>query len=116
MLAGLSGRERGGVAFRYGARWATRHQSPETGVEFFEEALENDPDNEGAFTYLRDLWGAKQGDWERVSKLAEKTADRQRRLSVHGGPGGPGALASGRQPDARAHLVREVGRHRARSS
>jgi golgin subfamily B member 1 len=74
VLDGLSGRARGAVAFRYGVRWATRHQNPELGAQLFESALENDPDNEGAFTYLRDLWGAKQGDWERVAVLAEKMA------------------------------------------
>ena len=74
VLEGLSGHARGAVAFRYGVRWATRHQNPEAGAQLFEEALENDPDNEGAFAYLRDLWGTKQGDWERVATLAEKTA------------------------------------------
>ena len=75
MLDGLSGRARGSVAFRYGVRWATRHQNPEIGAQLFEEALANDPDNEGAFAWLRDLWGSKQGDWERVAKLAEQAAD-----------------------------------------
>ncbi len=77
VLDALSGPARAEAAFRYGVRWATRHQKPEIGEKLFEEALEHDPDNEGAFAYLRDLWGTKQGDWDRVVKLAEKTAGRQ---------------------------------------
>jgi tetratricopeptide (TPR) repeat protein len=75
VLDALSGRARGDAAFRYGTRWATRHQNVELGAQLFEEALEHDPDLEGAFAYLRDLWGTKQGNWDKVAKLAEKTAD-----------------------------------------
>jgi tetratricopeptide (TPR) repeat protein len=74
VLDHLSGHDKGEVAFRYGVRWATRHQNAEIGARLFEEALEADPENEGAFAYLRDLWGTKQGDWERVANLAEKAA------------------------------------------
>ena len=83
VIGSLSGQARGAVAFRYGVRWATRHQNPELGAQFFEEALESDPDNEGAFAYLRDLWGTKQSDWDRVAKLAETLADRT--MAVDGG-------------------------------
>ena len=75
VLDNLAGASRGGTAFRYGVRWATRHQNPELGAQLFEEALSYDPDSEGAFVYLRDLWGTKQGEWERVAKLAETVAD-----------------------------------------
>jgi tetratricopeptide (TPR) repeat protein len=74
VLDALSGADRGATAFRYGVRWATRHQNPEIGAELFEEALSYDPDNEGAFAYLRDLWGNKGGEWDRVAALAEKCA------------------------------------------
>jgi tetratricopeptide (TPR) repeat protein len=74
VLDAASGHDKGEIAFRYGVRWATRHQNADVGARFFEEALEADPDNDGAFTYLRELWGTKQGDWERVAKLAERSA------------------------------------------
>jgi tetratricopeptide (TPR) repeat protein len=77
VLDRLQGTARGAAAFRYGIRWATRHQLPETGAKLFEEALEHDPSIEGAYLYLRDLWGQKGGDWDRVAKLAEKTASQQ---------------------------------------
>src|SRR5262249_45575199 len=60
ILGGLSGTARGAVAFRYGVRWATRHQNADLGGALLEEALEHDPSNEAAFAYLRELWGAKQ--------------------------------------------------------
>ncbi len=72
VLDGLSGPERATAALRYGARWATRHQSPENGAVLLEEALEYDANAEGAFSYLRDLWGAKESNWERVATLADK--------------------------------------------
>ena len=34
-----------------------------------------DPSHEAAFNFLRDTYGAKGGDWERVVVLAEKLAD-----------------------------------------
>ncbi len=74
VLARLAGRERAAAAFRYGVRWATRHQNVESGAKFLAESLDLDPSNEAAFSYLRELWGAKEGDWERVVALAESTA------------------------------------------
>lgn len=75
ILGTLSGAARGAAAFRYGVRWATRHQNAEIGAQLFEEALDHES-NEGAFWYLRDLWGTKQNEWERVAALAEKVAGR----------------------------------------
>ncbi|MBK9265561.1 MAG: tetratricopeptide repeat protein [Polyangiaceae bacterium] len=72
VLDGLSGADRAAAALRYGARWATRHQNAEIGSKLLEEVLEYDPRAEGAFSFLRDLWGAKEGDWDRVAKLADK--------------------------------------------
>lgn len=72
VLDRLSGAERAAAALRYGARWATRHQNAEVGAKFLEEVLEYDPRSEGAFSFLRDLWGAKEGNWDRVATLADK--------------------------------------------
>ncbi|MCK6592674.1 MAG: hypothetical protein L6Q76_34390, partial [Polyangiaceae bacterium] len=61
-------------AARIGVRWATRHQNTEIGAQLLEEALLHDPTNEAAFVFLRDLWGGKEGNWDKVLQLAEKTA------------------------------------------
>ena len=71
----LAGRARAAAAFKYGMRWATRHQKLDLGAKLLEEALEHDPDNEAAFAFLRELWGIKEGNWDRVLQLAEKSAD-----------------------------------------
>ena len=75
VLEALPGEARAAAAFKYGTRWATRHQNVELGSKLLEEALEHDPGIEAAFAYLRELWGAKEGNWDRVVRLAEKAAD-----------------------------------------
>jgi len=65
---------RGQAAFRFGTRWVTRHQNLELGVEFLQEAFATDPSNEAAFTFLREIWGTKEGNWERVLELLEKAS------------------------------------------
>jgi tetratricopeptide (TPR) repeat protein len=62
ILDGLSGAARGDVAFRYGARWATRHQNPEVAARFFEEALMYQPNIDSASWYLRDYRSGKLGE------------------------------------------------------
>ena len=74
ILDGLSGKERGGAAFKFGVRWATRHQNAEIGAQLLEEALLHDPTNEAAFVFLRDQWGGREGNWDKVLQLAEKAA------------------------------------------
>jgi tetratricopeptide (TPR) repeat protein len=66
--------QRANVALRFGARWVTRHQNIELGVELLQEAFSADPSNEAAFTFLRELWGTKEGNWERVIALLDKAA------------------------------------------
>ena len=98
-------------------RRATR--TYELGVELLEEALRVPiRANEAAFTYLRELWGTKEGNWDRVVELAGEGA--QARASngsetVHGGAGGDVDLASARQPHAGARLVRAAQRDLARA-
>jgi tetratricopeptide (TPR) repeat protein len=74
VIDGLAGLERGAMAFRCGVRWATRHQDLERAASLLDEALAHDPTNEAAFVFLRELWGAQQGDWARVMGLAERAA------------------------------------------
>ena len=75
ILAANSGAARTANAFRFGVRWATRHQNHEIGSQLLESAFESDPGNEAAFSYLRELWGTKQGDWDRVIQLVERAAE-----------------------------------------
>jgi tetratricopeptide (TPR) repeat protein len=60
------------TAHMFGKRWVQRHQNIDTGARFLEDALKLDPNNEGAFQFLREVYGKKGGDWERVAKLAEE--------------------------------------------
>ena len=60
------------LAHVFGTRWVSRHQNVDTGAKFLEESIKLDPENEGAFHYLRDAYGRKGGDWDRVLTLAEE--------------------------------------------
>ena len=64
------------ASFRFGARWALRHQNLEVGSQFLEEALRIDPTREPAFTFLKDAFGVRGGEWERVLRLADEVSDR----------------------------------------
>ena len=64
------------ASFRFGARWALRHQNLEVGSQFLEEALRLDPSREPAFTFLKDAIGVRGADWERVIRLADELSDR----------------------------------------
>jgi tetratricopeptide (TPR) repeat protein len=64
------------LALAMGTRWVLRHQNNDTGARFLEEALKLDPENEGAFYFLREAYGKKGGDWDRVLTLAEEAATR----------------------------------------
>jgi tetratricopeptide (TPR) repeat protein len=66
--------ERAKVAFRFGTRWALRHQNHELGAEFIEQALEAEPTNEAAFAYLREIYGTIGGDFAKVVALADRLA------------------------------------------
>jgi len=61
-------------AMSFGTRWVLRHQNLEIGSRFLEEALKLDPESEGAFFFLREAYGKKAGDWDRVLSLAEEAA------------------------------------------
>ncbi|MEO7037108.1 MAG: tetratricopeptide repeat protein [Polyangiaceae bacterium] len=64
------------ASFRFGARWALRHQNLEVGSQFLEESLRLDPTREPAFTFLKDVIGVRGGEWERVISLADEVSDR----------------------------------------
>ncbi|MEO7110442.1 MAG: hypothetical protein ABI183_08405, partial [Polyangiaceae bacterium] len=63
---------RADVAMTFGKRWVQRHQNVDVGARFLEIAVKLDPKHEGAFHFLRDAYGKKGGDWDRVLTLAEE--------------------------------------------
>ena len=63
---------RADLAFRFGVRWALRHQNVDQGMPLVEEALKLDPGHEAAFAFLKDVYGTREGNWERVLDLAER--------------------------------------------
>lgn len=65
-------KERARLALMFGTRWVSRHQNVDVGTQFLETAIKLDPESEGAFHYLRDTYGKKGGDWDRVLTLAEE--------------------------------------------
>jgi tetratricopeptide (TPR) repeat protein len=69
-------RVRANLAIAFGTRWVLRHQNLQVGGRFLEEALNLDPDSEGAFFFLREAYGKKGGDWDRVLTIAEEAAIR----------------------------------------
>ena len=66
--------EQAAIAHHYGARWAMRHQNHEVAAPLLEQALRLDPSLDSAFLYLRDTYGARQGDWSRVVSLVDELA------------------------------------------
>ena len=65
-------KQRAKLAHVFGTRWVSRHQNVDIGSKFLESSIKLDPENEGAFHYLRDAYGRKGGDWDRVLTLAEE--------------------------------------------
>ena len=77
LLEGSANKDlRAQLAHVFGARWVSRHQNVDTGTKFLEESLKLNPENEGAFHYLREAYGRKGGDWDRVLSLAEEAVTR----------------------------------------
>ncbi len=74
--ADKNGASKASRAYLFGSRWALRHQNLELGAQLVEEAVRLDPSREEAFTFLRDAYGARGSDWERVIALADELADR----------------------------------------
>ena len=73
LLAEIADRDaRAKMALTFGTRWVTRHGNAEVGARFLEDALKLDPTQDGAFFFLREAYGKKGGDWNRVLTLAEE--------------------------------------------
>ncbi len=67
---------RAALAFGFAVRWATRHQNLDVGAQLAEEALALDAHMEAAFLYLREVWGTRDGAWDRVVQAAEAAQAR----------------------------------------
>jgi tetratricopeptide (TPR) repeat protein len=67
---------RADLAQHFGSRWALRHQNPELAAQFLEEALRLEPKREEAFSFVRDFFGVKGGNWEYVIRIADELSDR----------------------------------------
>jgi tetratricopeptide (TPR) repeat protein len=76
ILEETTGDARARLALAFGTRWVLRHQNIDVGARFLEEALKLDSENEGAFFFLREAYGKKGGDWDRVLSIAEEAATR----------------------------------------
>ncbi|HQP35165.1 MAG TPA: hypothetical protein PLI95_08305, partial [Polyangiaceae bacterium] len=59
------------LAFRFAARWVTRHQNLDVGAELLEQSLQADPSNEPAFMLLREIYGTRDGNWDKVVSIGE---------------------------------------------
>ncbi|HEU4412622.1 MAG TPA: tetratricopeptide repeat protein [Polyangiaceae bacterium] len=75
IVDGLDGPARASAAFHFGMRWSMRYQNVEQATRFFEQAFLADP-SEPAFNFLREVYGTRDGNWERVAGLAESGARR----------------------------------------
>jgi tetratricopeptide (TPR) repeat protein len=73
-LENLTPRGRGAAAFRFGYRWAVRHQDTSAAVQMLSEALAADSQRDAAFHFLREQLGVKEGRWEELVDLAERNA------------------------------------------
>jgi tetratricopeptide (TPR) repeat protein len=70
-----SAKARAVASFRFGSRWATRHQQLETAATFFEESLSLDPTKDSALHFLKELYGVRDGNWDQALGLIEKAAN-----------------------------------------
>ncbi|MGC4089575.1 MAG: tetratricopeptide repeat protein [Polyangiaceae bacterium] len=76
VLKSVSDSQRAELAQHFGARWALRHQNPELAAQFLEEALRLEPQREEAFTFIRDFFGVRGGNWDHVIRIADELSDR----------------------------------------
>ncbi|MCC6647034.1 MAG: tetratricopeptide repeat protein [Polyangiaceae bacterium] len=75
VLGALEGHQKAVAALHVGSRWITRHQNLENAARFLEVSLAAEP-SEAAFAFFREVWGTKDGNWEKVAALADSAAER----------------------------------------
>jgi tetratricopeptide (TPR) repeat protein len=75
ILGGLAGEAKAEVAFRFASRWAMRFQNQEVAARFVEASMMAHP-TEGAFLFLKELLGTRDGNWKHVASMAENAALR----------------------------------------
>lgn len=67
---------RADLAFRFGVRWALRHQNMDAALPLLDEALGLDPTHEAAFAFYKDLHGTREGQWSAVAAKAEELVQK----------------------------------------
>ncbi|MBI5535063.1 MAG: tetratricopeptide repeat protein [Deltaproteobacteria bacterium] len=63
-------------AFRFGVRWITRHQNLDIGAELLADALIADPSTEAALLLVREVYGTRDGNWDKVMQIADKALSK----------------------------------------
>jgi golgin subfamily B member 1 len=75
VLAELGAPEKAAAAFRFGSRWQMRHNNQEQAARMLEVSFLAEP-SETPFSFLREMYGTRDSNWERVAGLAEGAAQR----------------------------------------
>ncbi len=88
----LDDAERGKVAYRFGVRWATRHQNLDLAKKLFEEALRLSPEQSEAFSCLREIYGAEE-NWARAIEVAIALAERSNGMNQAAALAAAGTMA-----------------------
>ncbi|MCA9627067.1 MAG: tetratricopeptide repeat protein [Myxococcales bacterium] len=86
------------VAYRFGVRWATRHQNLDLAKKLFEESLKADPTRDDAFNCLREIYAA-EGNTARSLELAEQVASSTNGVNHAAALAAAGSIAWRQQGD-----------------
>lgn len=98
ILDSLSGGEKAAVAYRFGVRWATRHQNLDLAKSLFEETLKADPTRDDAFSCLREIYTA-EGNASRALQVSEQLIQDATGASKSGALAAAGTIAWRQQGD-----------------
>src|SRR5690606_436902 len=98
VLDALSGEAKSAVAYRFGVRWATRHQNLDLAKSLFEEALKADPSRDDAFSCLREIYAA-EGNPSRALQVSEQLIQDATGASKNAALAAAGTIAWRQQGD-----------------
>ena len=65
---------RAAAYLRFGAAWLGRHQVADRAADWLAEAVVTDPSHDAALAALREIWGTRDGNWERVVELIDRAS------------------------------------------
>ena len=80
--AELDTSRRAHLAYGFAMHWAARPQTLDIAAQLAEEAIALHAQLEPAFLFLKEVWGTRDGDWDRVVRLAESAHDRSTQPSA----------------------------------